>query len=171
MKTTKKLIGQIISGSFSKGLLLKLSNDFNVEDLRVGKFVVIEGEKTKYFSMVTDVLLETSNPKFLNHIPLPDDSFMKDVLIGSSVYGLVQLTPYLMVDLNSKIIEDSVSKVKTIPPHFSSVYEALEEDIEQIFGKEGKLNKNFYIGYPPEMEIPLCLNLDKFVQRSNAVFG
>ena len=171
MKPIKKLIGQIISGSFSKGLLLKLSNDFNVEDLRIGKFVIIEGEKTKYFSMVTDIMLEAGNPKFLNHIPSPNDSFIKDVLKGSSVYSLVQVTPYLMVDLENQIIEDSASKVKTIPPHFSSVYEALEDDIEQIFGKEEKLNKNFHIGYPPEMEIPLCLNLDKFVQRSNAVFG
>lgn len=167
----KCLIGQIISGSFSRGLLLKLSNDFNVEDLRIGKFVVIEGEKTKYFSMVTDILLETNNPKFLNHIPSPEDSFIKDVLKGSAVYSLIQLTPYLMVDLKDKIAEDSVSRVKTVPPHFSSVYEAQEDDIEQIFGKEEKLNKNFYIGYPPEMEIPLCINLDKFVQRSNAVFG
>lgn len=171
MKPIKKLIGQIISGSFSKGLLLKLSNDFNVEDLRIGKFVVIEGEKTKYFSMVTDILLETNNPKFLNHIPSPEDGFIKDVLKGSAVYSLIQLTPYLMVGLKDGIAEDSASRVKTVPPHFSSVYEAQEDDIEQIFGKEEKLNKNFYIGYPPEMEIPLCINLDKFVQRSNAVFG
>lgn len=171
MKPIKKLMGQIISGSFSKGLLLKLSNDFNVEDLRIGKFVIIEGEKTKYFSMVTDILLETNNPKFLNHIPSPEDSFIKDVLKGSAVYSLIQLTPYLMVGLKDEIVEDSVSRVKTVPPHFSSVYEAQENDIEQIFGKEGKLNKNFHIGYPPEMEIPLCINLDKFVQRSNAVFG
>ena len=171
MQATKKLIGQIVSGSFSKGLLLKLSNDFNVEELRIGKFVIIEGDKTKYFSMVTDVFLETNNPKFLNHIPSPKDHFIKDVLKGSSVYSLVQLTPYLMVDLENKLIEDSTSRVKTIPPHFSSVFEAQEEDIEQIFGKEEKLNKSFHIGYPPEMEIPLCINLDKFVQRSNAVFG
>ena len=171
MKTEKNLIGQIISGSFSKGLLLKLSNNFNIEDLRIGKFAIIEGDKTKYFSMVTDIFLETSNPKLLNHMPSPDDHFIKDVLKGSSVYSLVQLTPYLMVDLNNTMVEDSACKVKTIPPHFASVYEALEKDIEQIFGKEEKSNKNFHIGYPPEMEIPLCINLEKFVQRSNAVFG
>src|SRR3989338_7075314 len=107
MKSTKKLIGQIVSGSFSKGLLLKLSNDFNIEDLRIGKFVIIEGEKTKYFSMVTDVFLETNNLKLLNHIPSPEDIFIKDVLKGSSVYSLVQLTPYLMADLKNKVIEDS----------------------------------------------------------------
>ena len=168
----KKLIGQIISGSFTKGLLLKLAADYDVEDLRIGKFVIVEGEKTKFFSMVTDIHLEKNNEKLLNYIPDPTDSFIKEVLKGTSVYGLVHLTSYLMVDKLGKINpEDSVPKVKTIPSHFSCVYEAEEEDIEQIFGKENKLNKNFHIGCPQEMEIPLCINLEKFVHRSNAVFG
>jgi DNA helicase HerA-like ATPase len=168
-----KLIGQIISGSFTKGLLLKLSPEYNIEDLRIGKFVIIKGEKTKYFSMVTDIHLETNNEKLINYLPAPKEDFIKDVLKGTSVYGIVHLTPYLMTDLNSKQKkeEDSVPKVKTIPPHFSSVYEAQEKDIEEIFGREDKTNKNFHVGYPAEMDIPLCINLEKFIQRSNAVFG
>ena len=170
MSPGKKLIGQIVSGSFAKGLLLKLSNSFNIEDLRIGKFVIIEGQRTKYFSMVTDVQLQASNPKVLSQGVVEDD-FIKEVLKGSSVYGLVHLTPYLMVGIDEVVDADSAMKVKTIPPHFSSVFEAQEKDVEEIFGKEDKLNKNFHIGFPAEMDIPLCLNLDKFVQRSNAVFG
>ena len=165
-------IGQIISGSFKEGLFLKLTNDFNIEDLRIGKFVIIEGDKTKYFAMVTDIHLKTNNEKILNFIPQENESYIKEVLKGTSVYGIVHLTPYLMVDLNSKLdTEEAVSKIKTIPPHFSTVYEATKEDIKQIFGKDEKLNKYFCIGTPQEMDIPLCLNLEKFVQRSNAVFG
>ncbi len=168
----RALIGQIISGSFTKGLLLKLSNTYNVEDLRIGKFVIIEGEKIKYFSMVTDIFLERNNEKLLNYIPEPNDTFIKEVLKGTSVYEIVHLTPYLMVSKDNQIFDDdAIPKVKTIPPHFSSVYEATEADLEQIFGVESKTNNNFHIGYPAEMDIPLCLNLDKFVQRSNAVFG
>ena len=165
-------IGQIISGSFKEGLFLKLTNDFNIEDLRIGKFVIIEGDKTKYFAMVTDIHLKTNNEKILNFIPQENESYIKEVLKGTSVYGIVHLTPYLMVDLNSKLdTEEAVSKIKTIPPHFSTVYEATKEDIKQIFGKDEKLNKYFCIGTPQEMDIPLCINLEKFVQRSNAVFG
>ena len=168
----KKQIGQIISGSFTKGLLLKLSNDYNIEDLRIGKFVVIEGEKTKFFSMVTDIRLESNNEKILNFLPSSKDDFIKEVLKGTSVYGIVQLTPYLMVDLNNTMkFDDHVPKVKTIPPHFSPVFEAEIKDIEQIFGKEEILNSNFEIGCPAEMNIPICISLEKFVQRSNAVFG
>ncbi len=166
------LIGQIVSGSFTKGLLLKLDNSFDIEKLRVGKFVIIKGDKYKFFSMITDIELEANNSKFLNHIPSPKDDFIKDVLKGTSVYGLVHITPYLMVDMNNPSdINEDVPKVKTIPPHFSSVFEADESDIQEIFGKDEKLNKNFHIGFPAEMDIPLCLNLEKFVQRSNAVFG
>ena len=167
-----KLIGQIISGSFTKGLLLKLSPEFNIEDLRIGKFVVIKGDKIKYFSIITDIHLESSNTKILNYIPASDDSFIKEVLKGTSVFSMVHLTPYLMAETGNSIPEgQALPKVKTIPPHFSKVYEAGESDIEQIFGKEDRLNKYFHIGYPQEMNTPLCINLENFVQRSNAVFG
>ncbi len=168
----KSLIGQIISGSFTKGLLLKLANSYNIEDLRIGKFVIVEGEKTRFFSMVTDIHLEKSNERLLNYIPGPNDNFIKEVLKGTSVYELVHLTPYLMVNKEQDLDPDEpIPRVKTIPSHFASVYEASEADLEQIFGKEDKNNKNFFIGYPAEMEIPLCINLEKFAQRSNAVFG
>lgn len=167
----KELIGQIITGSFSKGLLVKLDTKFNVEEIKVGKFVLIYGEKTKYFSMVTDIHLETSNQKLFNFTPSNNDDFIKEVLKGTSTYSLAHVTPYLTVDIKNKTPIEDVLKVKTIPPHFSCVYEASKEDIAQIFGFENKTNNNFYIGTPSEMEIPLCINLDNFVQRSNAVFG
>jgi len=168
----KNLIGQIISGSYSKGLVLKLANNFDIENLKVGEFVVVHGNKTKYFAMVTDILLENSNPKLLSYLPSPEEQFIKDVLTGTSVYGIVHLTPYLMVENGEKTsAEDSIPKVKKIPPHFSSVYKAEEKDIEEIFGKDNKTNHHFSVGTPTEMDIPICLNLDKFVERSNAVFG
>lgn len=173
----KQLIGQIVAGSFTEGLQIKLTNDYKIEDLKIGEFVIVHGEKTKYFSMVTDIELKTNNLKLLNYLPAPNETYIKDVLSGTSVYGIIHLTPYLMAPLTPKNpkkgIEEieQVTKVKTTPPHFSPVYTANEKDIEQIFGKEEKANKYFHIGYPTEMEIPVCIDLDKFVQRSNAVFG
>ncbi len=172
MDSRKKIIGQIISGSFKSGLVLKLADSYDIESLRIGKFVIVEGEKTKYFAIVTNIELQTNNEKIFNFISAPADSYIKNVLKGTTTYSLVHLTPYLMVDIDSTIKdEDSVPKVKTIPPHFSSAYEAQNEDIEQIFGKDTKSNKNFFIGYPAEMDIPLCINLNKFAERSNAIFG
>lgn len=167
----KKQIGQIISGSFSNGLLLKLSPEFNIEELRIGEFVIVEGDKNRFFSMITDIELQANNPKLFSHLPSPNDAFIKEVLKGTSAYGLIQLKPYLMIDLKTKVPLDDIPRVKTIPAHFSNVYKANEKDIEEIFGKDEPTNSNFYIGTPTEMNIPVCINLNKFVERSNAVFG
>ena len=43
-------------------------------------------------------------------------------------------------------------------------------DIAEIFGKPEEKG-NFVIGYTREQGHPVCLNLEKFVQRSSGVFG
>ena len=60
--------------------------------------------------------------------------------------------------------------VKTVPPHHAAVRLAGPGDIAEIFGKSEAAG-NFVIGYTREQEHPVCLNLDKFVQRSSGVFG
>lgn len=62
--------------------------------------------------------------------------------------------------------------VKTIPSHFSQVYEASERDFRIIFGwEDDPQRRNFAIGKPIDMDVPVCLDLDRFVERSNGVFG
>jgi DNA helicase HerA-like ATPase len=62
--------------------------------------------------------------------------------------------------------------VKTIPSHFSQVYEALEEDFRRVFGwEDDPIRKNFSIGKPLDMDVPVCLDLNRFVERSNGIFG
>jgi hypothetical protein len=60
--------------------------------------------------------------------------------------------------------------VKTVPPHHAVVRLAGAGDIAEIFGKSEQAG-NFVIGYTREQGHPVCLNLDKFVQRSAGVFG
>jgi hypothetical protein len=62
--------------------------------------------------------------------------------------------------------------VKTIPAHFSQVYDASDRDFRIIFGWEDDPHRrNFAIGQPIDMEVPVCLDLDRFVERSNGIFG
>jgi DNA helicase HerA-like ATPase len=62
--------------------------------------------------------------------------------------------------------------VKTIPSHFSQVYEATEEDFRCVFGwEDDPYRRNFAIGKPLDMDVPVCLDLDRFVERSNGIFG
>jgi DNA helicase HerA-like ATPase len=60
--------------------------------------------------------------------------------------------------------------VKTVPPHHAPVFLAGPGDIAEIFGKSSE-SGNFVIGYTREQGHPVCLNLEKFVQRSSGVFG
>ncbi|MDD3827875.1 MAG: ATP-binding protein, partial [Anaerolineae bacterium] len=60
--------------------------------------------------------------------------------------------------------------VKTVPAHFSPVYEATEEDVDRVFGAEGE--GHFYVGTPLDMEnVRVHLDLQRLVERSSGVFG
>ncbi|MBE9069828.1 ATP-binding protein, partial [Leptolyngbya cf. ectocarpi LEGE 11479] len=62
--------------------------------------------------------------------------------------------------------------VKTIPGHFSQVYDASERDFRSVFGWEDDPHRrNFAIGQPIDMDVPICIDLDRFVERSNGIFG
>ncbi len=62
--------------------------------------------------------------------------------------------------------------VKTVPPHFSRVFRADEDDVARIFGSESDKNSDWFnVGTPIDMTTPMCLNLPKFVERSNGIFG
>ena len=60
--------------------------------------------------------------------------------------------------------------VKTIPPHHSQVHLAGAGDIAEIFGEQDKA-QNFVIGHTREQGHPVCIDLDKFIQRSSGIFG
>lgn len=167
-----KNLGLITQGSLSSGLEMKLNQDKSVEDIRVGKFVVIEGKKNKFFSMITDLSLSTSNQKILLDPPQNDD-FISEILYGSGTFGTLSVQPMLMLEKN-KELEEELKPVKTLPSHFSNVFEADEKDFKIVFGAEDDTNpdkKMFSIGQPLDMDIPICIDLNKFVERSNGIFG
>ena len=64
---------------------------------------------------------------------------------------------------------DGPQPAKTVPPHFSAVGTATDDDIRIVFGEEDE--NHFYIGNPLDMETRLCLNIEELVKRSNGVVG
>lgn len=50
-------LGSVIQGSLTKGLEVRLHPDISVEDMRVGKFLVIQGMRSRFFCLLTDVSL------------------------------------------------------------------------------------------------------------------
>ena len=189
-----KPLGSVIQGSLSAGLEVRLHPDIWVEDMRVGKFLVVQGMRSRFFCMLTDVTLGTSSQRILANPPSPDDDFLREVLAGSGTFGTVNLTPMLMftpqdlshqskgVALNGDSSLGSFQAnssegmellpVKTIPSHFSQVYDASDRDFRAVFGwEDDPTRRNFAIGNPLDMEVPICIDLDRFVERSNGVFG
>ncbi|MGB3240511.1 MAG: ATP-binding protein [Geitlerinemataceae cyanobacterium] len=185
-------LGSVIQGSLSEGLEVRLHPDVSVEEMRVGKFLVVQGVRSRFFCMLTDVSLGTSSQRIFANPPAPEDDFLQSVLAGSGTYGTIELSPMLMLtdteEKSSRVPLENGSQlasftantnaaiellpVKTIPSHFSQVYDASEWDFRAVFGWEDDPGRrNFAIGQPLDMEVPVCLDLDRFVERSNGVFG
>ncbi len=163
-------MGSIVRGSLQAGVQMKLAG--SVEEIRAGKFVVVDGAKHEFFAMITDVSLDCVAPGVLANPPSgtePENAFLRSVLAGTSAYGTVTLKPLLM---RVKGLGGEFEPVKTVPTHFSGVGEATEDDIADIFGAETEGGKHFHVGAPLDMEeIQVCLDLEKLVERSNGIFG
>ena len=169
-ESARREIGQVVSGSLVEGLSMKLNPEESVEDIRAGKFVVVDGDKHQFFSMITDVVLSTSARGLLENPPRRENLLMRRVLNGTTTYGTIALRPMLMLAKDDESVEPR--PVKTIPGHFSPVYTATAQDVSRIFGDESFDRKYFHIGTPLDMdETPVCLNLERFVERSNGIFG
>ncbi|MEM9925170.1 MAG: ATP-binding protein [Cyanobacteria bacterium P01_D01_bin.50] len=197
---SRQPLGSVIQGSLTGGLEVRLHPDILVEDMRVGKFLVVQGVRSRFFCMLTDVALGISNQRIVAYPPNWEDTLMREILAGSGTYGTINLAPMLMftpesnesdfdVDVKSAKLKEAVNTslasfqaqtstsmelmpVKTIPTHFSQVYEASEDDFRRVFGwEDDPERKNFSIGKPLDMEVPICIDLNKFVERSNGVFG
>ncbi|ETX08802.1 MAG: hypothetical protein ETSY2_03235 [Candidatus Entotheonella gemina] len=172
MQELRRRVGVVVNGSLVAGLEMKLDERYSVEDIRAGKFVVIEGEKSRFFCMVTDVRLDATNPQVLADPPSEEDDLIRQVLHGSATFGTVCLRPLLMMDKDEVVAgHGDPHLVKTIPVHFSVVCEAEEEDVNQVFGSEDMGTQFFHIGRPLDMETPICMDLESFVERSNGIFG
>lgn len=167
----KEVLGLIVRGSLAEGLEMRLAEGKSVEDIRVGKFVVVQGERYRFFAMLNDVQLAATHPGVLLNPPRAQETLMRAVLAGTSTFGTIALRPMLMIPVDAAP-DDEASKlpVKTIPAHFAPVYEATREDVNQVFGDERNA-KFFNVGTPLDMDTPVCLNLERWVERSNAIFG
>jgi uncharacterized protein len=211
--TLDKPLGSVIQGSLSEGLEVRLHPDVSVEEMRVGKFLVVEGARSRFFCLLTDVSLGTSSNRIIANPPDPNDDLLREVLAGSGTYGTIALSPMLMFTPHAggengngngrypqaepgnsafpgRSLGTSAKKsnlasfeaqssdnsqllpVKTIPSHFSQVYDASDRDFRAVFGwEDDPYRRNFAIGQPLDMDVPICIDLDRFVERSNGVFG
>jgi DNA helicase HerA-like ATPase len=160
-------LGIVVAGSLSKGLDIKLDRTAVVEGMAVGRYVVIMGQTDRrFFSIITDIALDAANPAIEKTPPDTSDPFLARVYQGTSTFGRLEVAPMLVLERDSQ----EPKPVKTVPAHFSPVFEATEDDVNQVFGADD--DQHFYVGAPLDMEqVRVHLDLARFVERSSGVFG
>jgi hypothetical protein len=162
-------LGMVVSGSLAKGLEVKLDSSTSVEDIVEGTHVVIEGQRRRFYGMITDVGLGAINPQLSVTPPDVSDPFIAEVMAGTSTYGTIHVVPMLTIGGDATSLLEGPQPVKTVPAHYSLVRQAMPEEVESVFGAED--DKHFYVGNPLDMEAHVCLQLPRFVERSSGVFG
>lgn len=179
-------IGYVVGGGLKENLYVRLT--VPADQVQEGGFVVIESGDWKFYGLITDMQLGATDPRFADEqseTRLPPH--LARLLHGQTLYANLVVLPALMQECGPEL--DSLEyrrwreaidlglreaprpmPVKTIPPHHAPVRLASPGDIAEIFGKPEEKG-NFVIGYTREQGHPVCINLDRFVQRSSGVFG
>jgi hypothetical protein len=182
MDNNQKLIGYVVGGGLKENLRVRLT--IPSQSVQEGAFVVIESGDWQFYGLVTDLQLGSTDPRFADEqsetrLPLE----MASLLHGQTLFTTLEVLPALMLERGPDPSTPEYEMwralhpedphplpVKTIPPHHAEVRLAEEGDIAEIFGKREDKG-NFVVGYTREQQHPVCINLDKFVQRSAGVFG
>ena len=159
-------LGSVIGGSLTKGLEVRLHSSRDVEEMAAGRYVTIEARGQRFFGMITDVELRSSSEGVLRAPPDPDDDFLREVYAGTAAFAVLKVMPMLRV---TGTADSAPEPVKTVPSHFSEVRDATQDEVARIFGDDD--SDHFVIGSPLDMDVKVCLAYDRFIERSNGVFG
>ena len=175
-------IGYVIGGGLEANLQVRLN--VQTQNVLEGAFVVIDSNNWRFYCLVTDLLLTSINEQYANQLNSQRFApFLAQTLNNQTLFTNLAVMPVLMKDKGPELdspdyaswrrenTEDpSPMLVKTIPNHHAPVKLADQADIADIFGEEN--NKEiFRVGNTREQGHPVCLNLNKLVQRSSGIFG
>ena len=180
----QRSIGYIIGGSLRDSFSARLTVD--PESVQEGSFVVTDSGNMRFYGLVTDIRLGSTDPRFADEqMEGKFPAMVSRALLGQTLYTNLEILPQLMLDrgpdpaskeyalwraVHSDENEPKLLPVKTVPVHHSPVSLADAADIAAIFGDPDEAG-NFVIGSTREQGHPICINLDRFVQRSSGVFG
>lgn len=176
-------IGYIVGGGLKENLRVRLT--VPPQSVQEGAFVVIESDAWSFYGLVTDLALGATDPRFADEQSeqrLPVE--LARLLHGQTLFTNLEVLPALMLErgpepgtpgyaewarsMESRKLEPI--SIKTIPSHHAVVRMAHAGDVAMIFG-DPKSEGNFVIGSTREQNLPIALNLGKFIQRSAGIFG
>ncbi|RIK31179.1 MAG: hypothetical protein DCC56_03035 [Anaerolineae bacterium] len=179
-------IGYLVGGGLKENFRVRLI--VSPQEIQEGAFVVIQSGEWNYYGIVTDIQLGATDPRFADEqMEGRFPSHISKALHGQTLYANLEVLPNLMLEVGPELgtaehkqwqgkidaglkDEPRILPVKNVPPHHAQVFLANEGDIAEIFGDPNEKN-NFIIGYTREQNHPVCIDMEKFVQRSSGVFG
>ncbi|MDA0988639.1 MAG: ATP-binding protein [Chloroflexi bacterium] len=163
-----RYLGNVVGGSLNRGIEVRLDPQVPVEEMALGQHVVIQGQSRRFFGIITDITLETSDDSVRANPPDLSNPLVASVVSSTAVYATLQVLPMLALEGEMALI-DGPMPAKTVPPHFAPVHLAAKEDVEMVFGREDE--RHFWVGTPLDLEERINIDLEEFVKRSNGVFG
>src|SRR5512141_3292903 len=186
MQIERTKIGYLVGGGLKESFRVRLT--VSPQEIQEGAFVVIQSGDWNYYGIVTDIQLGATDQRFADEqseIRYPPN--IAKALYGQTLYANLEVLPNLMLEIGPEpgspdfqdwqgMINAGLKEpprllpVKNVPPHHAQVYLADQGDIAEIFGDPARTG-NFTIGYTREQNHPVCIDLEKFVQRSSGVFG
>ena len=132
---------------------------------------------------MTDLQLGATDPRFADEQSekrLP--AGLAKLLHGQTLFTNLEVLPALMLERGPELDSPDYPAwreahpqdpqplpVKTVPQHHAPVRVAHAGDVAEIFGEPG--GKNYIVGYTREQGHPVCIDLERFVQRSSGIFG
>src|SRR5262245_59225928 len=181
MEQQRVKIGYLVGGGLKENFRLRLI--VSRQEVQEGAFVVIASGNWRYYGIVTDIALGATDPRFADEqMEGRFPAHISKALHGQTLFANLEVLPNLMLEVGPDESspeyaawmqgnpEPRLLPVKNIPPHHAEVFLASQADIAQIFGDPNESGK-FVIGYTREQNHPVCIDLEKFVQRSSGVFG
>ena len=179
-------IGYVVSGGLKESFNIRLT--LPAQQVLEGSFVVVESGDWLFYGIATDLQLGATDPRFADEqseARLPAQ--LAALLHGQTLFTNLVVLPSLMLERgpevnspryalwraaidNGEKEEPHPMPVKTLPAHHAIARLAASQDIAQIFGSPDDPS-NFAIGTTREQDHPICVNLDKLIQRSAGIFG
>jgi len=182
----QQVIGMVTGGGLKENLHIRLS--VPPQQVQEGSFIVIENQDWLYYGIATDLQLSSIDPRYAlqpSRNLLPGD--LSGLLDEQMLYTNLVILPVLMLERGPQLDSpqyaawraaiDSGEReaprpmpIKSIPAHHALARLAGAGDVAEIFGKPEQ-EGDFVIGFTREQDHPVCLHLDRLIQRSSGIFG
>ena len=180
-------LGIITGGGLKENLKARLT--IPASEVQEGAFVVVDDPQDSwtFYGLITDLQLWATDPRYAQEniggrlsprlakllreqVLITNAEIMNTLMMERGPDPAKQLEEYL--DWFQSVMDEKVrpQPAKTVPRHHAPVRLARAEDIALIFGEEDE-KRFFRIGDTLEQGHPVCLNLERLVQRSAGIFG